>query len=95
MYVLDKMLLTSGQLFLLLIVLYNTSYASKIDDLVIEGEKEFLQRCALCHGGAAKGDGPYSFALVFKPADLTQLLIENNGYFPFLEVYLSIDGLVN
>ena len=66
--------------------------AAEIDDLVIDGELEFQHSCAICHGEDGKGDGPYSFALVFKPADLTQLLIENNGQFPFLETYLIIDG---
>ncbi len=85
-------------IFIITATLANISYAneintlSEIDDLVIEGGKEFQQRCAICHGENGKGDGPYSFALVFKPADLTKLLIENDGYFPFLETYLIIDG---
>ena len=65
---------------------------TETDDLVIEGQKEFQQRCAVCHGTEGKGDGPYSFALVFKPADLTKLLIANEGHFPFIETYLTIDG---
>jgi mono/diheme cytochrome c family protein len=65
---------------------------TETDDLVIEGQKEFQQRCAVCHGEKGRGDGPYSFALVFKPADLTKLLIANEGHFPFLETYLIIDG---
>lgn len=65
---------------------------TETDDLVIEGQKEFQQRCAVCHGTEGKGDGPYSFALVFKPADLTKLLIANEGHFPFIETYLVIDG---
>ena len=65
---------------------------TETDDAVIEGEKEYQERCALCHGENGKGDGPYSIALVFKPADLTKLLAQNNGTFPFLETYLIIDG---
>ena len=65
---------------------------TETDDVVIEGEKEYQERCALCHGENGKGDGPYSIALVFKPADLTKLLAQNNGTFPFLETYLIIDG---
>ena len=80
------------------ITLINPSHSDEInkltetDDLVIEGQKEFEQRCAVCHGEKGKGDGPYSFALVFKPSDLTKLLIENDGDFPFIETYLVIDG---
>ncbi len=92
MNVLNKVLI-SLKLILLLVIIFNcAANASEIDELVIEGEKEFQQRCALCHGEDAKGDGPYSFALVFKPADLTQLLIKNDGVFPFIEIYLVIDG---
>ncbi len=92
MNVLNKVLI-SLKLILLLVIIFNcAANASEIDELVIEGEKEFQQRCALCHGEDAKGDGPYSFALVFKPADLTQLLIKNDGIFPFIEIYLVIDG---
>lgn len=65
---------------------------TETDDAVIEGEKEYQERCALCHGENGKGDGPYSIALVFKPADLTKLLVRNEGTFPFLETYLIIDG---
>jgi len=56
------------------------------------GAKDFQNRFALFHGDNGKGNGPYSFALVFKPADLTQLLIENDGTFPFMKTYLIIDG---
>ncbi len=65
---------------------------TETDDAIIEGEKEYQERCALCHGENGKGDGPYSFALVFKPADLTRLVVDNNGTFPFLETFLIIDG---
>ncbi len=92
MKVLNKVLISLKLILLLVIISYCASNASEIDELVIEGEKEFQQRCALCHGEDAKGDGPYSFALVFKPADLTQLLIKNDGVFPFIEIYLVIDG---
>lgn len=80
------------------IIFISPTYADEIgkltetDDLVIEGQKEFLQRCAVCHGEEARGDGPYSFALVFKPADLTKLAVDNGGQFPFVETYLVLDG---
>ena len=80
------------------IIFISTSHAEDIgkltetDDLVIEGQKEFQQRCAVCHGVEGKGDGPYSFALIFKPSDLTKLNVANNGQFPFIETYLVIDG---
>ena len=92
-----KKLLHLRLIHLFIVMVFSSSafspiHASEIDDLVVDGELEFQQKCALCHGVDGKGDGPYSFALVFKPADLTQLMVENNGQFPFLEIYLIIDG---
>ena len=66
--------------------------ATETNESVKAGAKEFQQRCALCHGNNGKGNGPYAFALVYKPSDLTKLSIENNGQFPFLETYSVIDG---
>ena len=98
MSVLKRILKSLVALIVLFIAFIAPSHADELskltetDDLVIEGQKEFQQRCAVCHGEEGKGDGPYSIALVFKPADLTKLLIENDGEFPFLETYLIIDG---
>ena len=68
------------------------AHASESTDAVAAGAKEFQQRCALCHGDNGRGNGPYAFALVFKPTDLTKLSSENNGQFPFIETYMMIDG---
>ncbi|MGH1537516.1 MAG: c-type cytochrome [Gammaproteobacteria bacterium] len=95
-----KLLLCSLSFTVLLISLVNPLHAneytelSETDDLIIQGQIEFQQSCAVCHGTDGKGDGPYpySIALVFKPADLTKLMINNKGKFPFIETYLSIDG---
>ena len=65
---------------------------TELDDAIIEGEKEYQARCALCHGDTGQGDGPYAYALVYKPSDLTKLFINNGESFPFLETYLLIDG---
>lgn len=98
MSIIKRILKSLVALIVLTIIFINPSLAEDIgkltetDDLVIEGQKEFQQRCAVCHGEKGKGDGPYSFALVFKPADLTKLLIANEGHFPFIETYLIIDG---
>ena len=98
MSIIKRILKSLVALIVLTIIFISPSHAGDIgkltetDDLVIEGQKEFQQRCAVCHGEKGKGDGPYSFALVFKPADLTKLLIANEGHFPFIETYLIIDG---
>ena len=74
------------------ISLLNTALAEESLDAIKAGGKEFQERCALCHGDNARGNGPYAFALVFKPSDLTTLSMENDGVFPFIKTYKVIDG---
>ena len=56
------------------------------------GKHEYDSKCAVCHGKAGKGDGPYAGLLNTKVADLTTLSQRNNGMFPFLWVQEVIDG---
>jgi mono/diheme cytochrome c family protein len=79
-------------IFFLLVCSITSLHAGESTEAVNAGAKEFQQRCALCHGDNGKGDGPYAMALVFKPSNLTTLLADNDGVFPFLETYLIIDG---
>ena len=60
-------------------------------DLTIGGV-EFERSCAICHGFNGKGKGVMSDSLKKKPSDLTVLTKNNNGHFPFTEVYQVIDG---
>jgi mono/diheme cytochrome c family protein len=57
-----------------------------------EGVDLFKEYCAVCHGVAAKGDGPAASALKKHPSDLTQLARKNGGKFPTLAVQTSIKG---
>lgn len=59
---------------------------------VAPGAEIFAERCAVCHGEGGKGDGLVGELFAQKPADLTLLAKNNNGAFPFSEVYQSIDG---
>ena len=61
------------------------------DDLAA-GRTEFANSCQACHGESGKGDGPMSKFLTVKVADLTQLSKANNGQYPFLKVFQTIDG---
>lgn len=56
------------------------------------GKREYDSKCAVCHGGLGKGDGPYAGVLGTKIADLTTLSRRNNGVFPFQWVEEVIDG---
>lgn len=54
---------------------------------------EFVNSCASCHGVDGKGAG--FLTRVFRgvdPGDLTQLAAQNDGQFPFEQVFEVIDG---
>jgi mono/diheme cytochrome c family protein len=65
--------------------------ALALDDLAA-GRAEFQASCQSCHGEKGTGDGPLAKYLTIKPADLTQLSKANNGQYPFLKVFQTIDG---
>jgi mono/diheme cytochrome c family protein len=56
------------------------------------GETEFRNHCAGCHGLDGKGNGPFVEFLKMKPGTLTTLARENQGVFPFRNVYEIING---
>ena len=58
------------------------------------GKYEYEAHCAVCHGLSGKGDGPFAQQLQSAAAvpDLTELSRKNNGVFPFMHVYETIDG---
>ncbi|MEZ5815523.1 MAG: cytochrome C [Hyphomicrobiaceae bacterium] len=53
---------------------------------------EYRISCQVCHGARGKGDGPMASSLKKKPIDLTQLENNNDYKFPFLKVFMTIDG---
>ena len=56
------------------------------------GKREYVNRCAVCHGDAGKGDGPLSAVLKRPVADLTKIQKNNAGVLPFDRLYRVIDG---
>ncbi len=56
------------------------------------GQDEYMQRCAVCHGATGEGDGSVAELFTQRPSNLRKLAAENNGAFPFSEVYQTIDG---
>ncbi|CDX13498.1 cytochrome C [Mesorhizobium sp. LCM 4577] len=56
------------------------------------GEQEYLNSCAVCHGVDGRGDGPMADVLRKRPANLTTLAKRNGGEFPYWRVYATIDG---
>ena len=73
---------------LCLIALGQTSTAQQ----ALIGQALFGENCAVCHGPTGAGDGPVAELFAQKPKNLQLLAKENNGAFPFSEVYQSIDG---
>ena len=70
--------------------IFSSGSVSAEEELI--GAAEFLASCASCHGVGAKGDGKKAKDLDVAPADLTLLAKDNDGVYPFLEVYNIIDG---
>ncbi len=56
------------------------------------GSYFFQNYCAVCHGPAAKGNGPLAASLRRPPADLTAIAAREKGVFPAERVYQIIDG---
>jgi mono/diheme cytochrome c family protein len=56
------------------------------------GKREYLNRCAVCHGLQGKGDGSVIDLLKIAAPDLTVLSKKNGGVFPVERVYAIIDG---
>jgi mono/diheme cytochrome c family protein len=63
--------------------------ASAAEDI---GKLEYDNNCAVCHGTAGKGDGPYAGIIETRIPDITTLTKSNNGVFPYDRVYQTIDG---
>src|ERR1700687_2924590 len=59
---------------------------------VVTGADEYRKFCAQCHGLSGKGDGPVATELKTPPGDLTLLSQNNNGTFPYQQVYDAISG---
>jgi len=55
------------------------------------GKREYDANCAVCHGPAGKGDGPYTHPMG-AASNLTVLAKKNGGVFPLKAVYEYIDG---
>lgn len=48
--------------------------------------------CAVCHGESGKGDGQFASLMNVPVPGLTTLAAQNEGAFPFLKVFMIIDG---
>ena len=56
------------------------------------GKASYERNCAVCHGSEGAGDGLVAELFAQKPRNLKKLAADNNGAFPFSEVYQAING---
>ncbi len=56
------------------------------------GEEAFRVSCAVCQGSTGQGDGEFAGVLTVRPSNLTTLSARNDGIFPYLEVFQTVDG---
>jgi mono/diheme cytochrome c family protein len=56
------------------------------------GQYEYDVACAICHGESGKGMGPMAEFLNLEVPGLTGLAAANEGVYPWLQVFLVIDG---
>jgi mono/diheme cytochrome c family protein len=61
-------------------------------EIIDLSKREYMNKCAVCHGQSGKGDGRMTDVLKVAPADLTVLSEKNGGVFPYDRVYAVIDG---
>ena len=61
-------------------------------DANVVGEEAFRVSCAVCHGSTGDGSGEFADVLTVRPSDLTKLSANNNGEFPYLGVFQTVDG---
>jgi mono/diheme cytochrome c family protein len=58
----------------------------------VAGHASYMTHCAVCHGIAAKGDGPLADVLRVRPPDLTRLAKRSGGPYSEETVRRIIDG---
>ena len=66
----------------------NTVLAQSSD----EGKNQYMVACAVCHGETGMGDGPFAEMMNSSVPGLTKLAAANDGVFPWLEVFMIVDG---
>jgi mono/diheme cytochrome c family protein len=58
----------------------------------VVGEEAYQTACAVCHGSTAQGDGEFADVLKVRPPDLTTLRARNDGVFPYMDIFRTVDG---
>jgi mono/diheme cytochrome c family protein len=56
------------------------------------GKNEYMVACAVCHGESGRGDGVFAQLMNISVPSLTTLTSQNDGTFPYLKVFMTVDG---
>lgn len=86
-----SLVLTASFVSIVLCGLLPAAHAQETE-VIMAGEIEYQQYCAVCHGVDGKGYGVLRKFLTVEPSDLTQTAKKNGGRFPFWQVYRIVDG---
>jgi len=68
------------------------AHAQMAEEEFAAGRAEYMVACAACHGEALDGNGPIAVMFSGKVPHLTWLSKANDGVFPMLAVFQTIDG---
>lgn len=74
------------------VVIFSALAGAAAAQETVFGKASFERNCALCHGSEGAGDGPVAELFAEQPRNLRTLAADNNGAFPFSEVYQAING---
>lgn len=74
------------------IVAFARPLLAQQDQILADGQNDYEQHCAACHGVEGRGDGRMASILILPPSDLTQIRTRHDGDFPFWRVYAIIYG---
>jgi len=56
------------------------------------GKNEYMVACSVCHGESGKGEGQFARLMNISVPNLTTLAARNDGTFPYLKVFMTVDG---
>lgn len=66
--------------------------ADEVTHGIALGKQEYQAKCASCHGGSGRGEGPVAELLPRIVPDLTSLADRHGGLFPTQLAWATIDG---
>ena len=63
------------------------------ESVISSGSRTYARFCSICHGDDAKGNGKFTSNINTVPPNLTEISKNNNGIFPWIDLYNTINGV--